>query len=432
MELVRPDCREPLLLLNKVALKAIDDGALCVEFARPVGSAFSAQYAQYLWHMYNKGWQMECEYRGYTIPLFQFVRCGHCELCSSSRRYDIVKRAEIASYCYETPPYFFTLTYKDACLPPDGELQYRDVQLFFKRFRKLMTKYGYSPDVKYIVAGEYGHANGRPHYHVILYNNPLGASEMQPYKEKDLCWFLWRCWQKDEWYVFRQKKNFGQCYGNTASYVAKYIGKKSEHEMRELPSGRLVHPTFVRCSVGLGKKFYDENLDYYRNSDINEIEYLVPGSGMTKKSYMTTSQVRKFHPSPLQLLPSSVMTAYKSLVNSVQVLASLGYCSVRDAADFVKSVKLNVQYMPFISRDERYSIGYIGCPTSRKFLINKVLKFIKNDLKVMEAFGDLPEGLIDKFFSYKEKNKQLSSNELGNKIFRAKKDEAVLLQKQTL
>lgn len=430
--IVKPSCAAPLLLLNKVALKAIDDGALLPELACPTGSAFSKEYAQYLWHMYAKGWPLECVFHGHRIPLLQYVRCGKCELCSNSRRYDVVRRAEVASYCYDVPPYFFTLTYKPECLPPYHELQYRDVQLFFKRFRKLMHSNGWRTDFKYIVAGEYGAKNGRPHYHVILYNNPMGASEFKPYLECDLAWYLWRAWQKDEWFVFKSRRNFGQCYGNTGAYVAKYIGKKSPFELELTPGGRPRHASFVRCSANLGKAFFDDVKDYYRNSFTNEVELVSPVDGRYKKSYMTSSQLRYFHPSPLAQLPSSVVDAYKSLLNSVQVLASLGYCSVRDAVELVKKVKLNVQYMPFIKLDERYSLEFNCCSTYRKILINKVLTFINNDLKVMQKFGDLPEGLIDHFFSYKEKNMLLSSSDIGNKLFKSRKDNSLLMSKSSL
>lgn len=61
---------------------------------------------------------------------------------------------------------FATLTYDDAHLPKDGKLQKRDVQLFLKSLRSELACVG---RVRYFIAGEYGSAGGRPHYHAILY-----------------------------------------------------------------------------------------------------------------------------------------------------------------------------------------------------------------------------------------------------------------------
>lgn len=58
---------------------------------------------------------------------------------------------------------FLTLTYRNECLPPGGTLVLRDLQLFFKRLRKLRGPF------RYYACGEYGELNRRPHYHVILF-----------------------------------------------------------------------------------------------------------------------------------------------------------------------------------------------------------------------------------------------------------------------
>lgn len=61
---------------------------------------------------------------------------------------------------------FLTLTYRDA--PPT--LCKRDLQLFFKRLRKLVP-------VRYFACGEYGTITHRPHYHAIIFGADfLGGS----------------------------------------------------------------------------------------------------------------------------------------------------------------------------------------------------------------------------------------------------------------
>ena len=81
---------------------------------------------------------------------------------------------------------FLTLTYDEKHLPLSGELQDRDVQLFFKKLRKKYSIYSYivfkpngkkqkksltldSKRIRYYCAGEYG-SNGRCHWHVCLFN----------------------------------------------------------------------------------------------------------------------------------------------------------------------------------------------------------------------------------------------------------------------
>lgn len=58
-----------------------------------------------------------------------------------------------------------TLTYDDEHLPVDGLLNYRDVQLFHKRLRKLISP----QKLRFFVSCEYGDKKGRPHYHDIIF-----------------------------------------------------------------------------------------------------------------------------------------------------------------------------------------------------------------------------------------------------------------------
>lgn len=60
---------------------------------------------------------------------------------------------------------FLTLTYSEANLPPHGSLRYRDVQLFLKRLRKLVSPH----KIRYYLCGEYGEEGGRPHYHLLVF-----------------------------------------------------------------------------------------------------------------------------------------------------------------------------------------------------------------------------------------------------------------------
>lgn len=96
---------------------------------------------------------------GFTVP------CGDCISCRVNYARFWLVRCYFESLDYLSN-LFITLTYNDDNLPSDGRLSTRDVQLFFKRYRKAI-----SPSrIRYFCAGEYGPNTKRPHYHAIIFN----------------------------------------------------------------------------------------------------------------------------------------------------------------------------------------------------------------------------------------------------------------------
>lgn len=89
---------------------------------------------------------------------------------------------------------FLTLTYDSEHLPKSKlngipTLRYKDFADYMKRLRKATAKYhGESILTKYLVVGEYGSINRRPHWHALLYGFPTeiimaeknGANELWP------------------------------------------------------------------------------------------------------------------------------------------------------------------------------------------------------------------------------------------------------------
>lgn len=69
--------------------------------------------------------------------------------------------------------YFITLTYDDEHLlftdTDIATLHKRDLQLFFKRLRKIHSQIS-KEKIRYYAVGEYGTRTKRPHYHVLLFN----------------------------------------------------------------------------------------------------------------------------------------------------------------------------------------------------------------------------------------------------------------------
>lgn len=138
---------------------------------------------------------------GYHLP------CGKCYECKARRisawSFRLSKQAEVS-----TSAYFLTLTYDTPHLPrTNNNLQTickRDLQLFFKRLRKLQLP-GTIP-IKYYACGEYGSITKRPHYHIILFNATIESIE--------------KSWQLGQYHV-------GDVTPASTGYTLKYISKKT-------------------------------------------------------------------------------------------------------------------------------------------------------------------------------------------------------------
>lgn len=145
------------------------------------------------------------------------VACGQCRTCRLRRKLGWVGRLTLENREHKFSR-FITLTYaKDP-----GVLDYRDFQLFMKRYRK---EFG---DVRFFVVGEYGGKSGRGHYHAILFGHPPRAVGHS--KDLPLVW------------------DHGFCYDGTVTrksigYVAGYVFKEN-YTPSKLP--------FVRMSLKPG------------------------------------------------------------------------------------------------------------------------------------------------------------------------------------
>ena len=113
----------------------------------------------------------------------QFVPCGKCNFCLQARRLDWSFRLKQELRVSKSAR-FVTLTYDDEHVPinPEtglAELSKKDVQLFIKRLRKYNSKIVARlkwPTMRYYLVGEYGTRTGRPHYHLIVFNISVEAT----------------------------------------------------------------------------------------------------------------------------------------------------------------------------------------------------------------------------------------------------------------
>lgn len=202
--------------------------------------------------------QVERSHIDYNISKFQFVDgrfwlvdpikipCGNCIGCRLEYSRQWATRCVLEAQQFDFN-YFVTLTYDDKYLPEDMNVSKRVVQLFMKRLRKYMGALGYD-NIRFFGCGEYGSINGRPHYHLILFNCPL--PHLVPYKDNlFICEDLYKLWP----YGFH---TVGACTFESCGYVARYCMKKTGKT-----KGRTPEFTLMSRKPGIGSNYFTINYD---------------------------------------------------------------------------------------------------------------------------------------------------------------------------
>lgn len=148
------------------------------------------------------------------------VRCGQCHACRLHHKLAWTGRMMLELQEAAGIGRFLTLSYKD----DPGQLDYRDFQLFMKRYRK-----SYGP-CRFFAVGEYGERTHRGHWHAIIFGH------QQVYRGHALL---------PEWNL--GFSGDGQASFDSIGYVAGYVLKKDE----------LGRPPIVRASnrPGIGLRW---------------------------------------------------------------------------------------------------------------------------------------------------------------------------------
>ena len=162
------------------------------------------------------------------------VGCGRCPECRKKRSREIFFR--LACEMTTSPCLFITLTFDDEHFD-NNNLEVRDLQLFFKRFRKQLK----NRNIKYYAVGEYGDNFGRKHYHAIVFN--------VTYTDDKIIKKVWPYGNVDIAPVE---------YGSMA-YVAGYVDKKLYGDDKEEFINAGITPPFSVCSRKLGYDFIKKN-----------------------------------------------------------------------------------------------------------------------------------------------------------------------------
>lgn len=195
---------------------------------------------------------MTCDSPFYVMPKAGTekvpVPCGRCPVCKRKRASSWAFR--LRQHERKCPAHFVTLTYDTDHLPisPHGfpTLCKRDVQLFYKRLRKLCP----GSTIKYYTVGEYGTNNVRPHYHAILF----GCSDPN---------FIEDAWGLGSIHV-------GTVTGASIEYTLKYISKPPNSKIGRFERDDRVRE-FSLMSKGLGLDFLSDATIKFHNARIDQL-----------------------------------------------------------------------------------------------------------------------------------------------------------------
>lgn len=220
----------------------------------------------------NKGKALAGKYRKINL-----IPCGQCIECRLNYSREWATRCMLEKqYGYFGKEYpdgttwFLTLTYKDEYLKTHttvntvtGEkfegisLCKEDIQKFWKRLRKKYPQM----QIKYIECGEYGTKTLRPHYHAIVYGLPL---PMQTFKKVGMNALNQPIWNCEELTNIWGMGNIiiGRLDWESAAYVARYTLKKATNQYnKEWYDAQGIIPEFITMSQGIGKDYFNNNLD---------------------------------------------------------------------------------------------------------------------------------------------------------------------------
>lgn len=144
--------------------------------------------------------------------------------------------------------YFITLTYDSTHIPLSRhgfmDLNFRHLQLFFKRLRYNNHKADNYLPLKYYAVGEYGSKTKRPHYHIILFNSTLPTISPS--------------WEMGH-------VHYGTVTLASVGYVLKYISKNT-YRKRFARDDRTEEDS--RISKGLGKSYLTQNMLNWHHADL--------------------------------------------------------------------------------------------------------------------------------------------------------------------
>lgn len=236
------------------------------------------------------------ETRKHDIVRSLDLPCGQCVGCRLERSRQWAIRCMHESQLHKQNS-FITLTYDNTHLPSDGSLDYKDFQLFLKRFRKTLQSRGLT--IRYYMAGEYGEQHARPHYHACIFGYDFPDKKL--WQRTAAGSMLYRSKELETLWPFGHS-SIGDVTFESAAYVARYIMKKQtgknakSHYKRINPeTGEYLDltPEFNKMSLkpGIGCDFYKKY-----TSDIYPQDYVILRGKKVKPPKYYDKQYKIDHP----------------------------------------------------------------------------------------------------------------------------------------
>lgn len=153
---------------------------------------------------------------------------------------------------------FLTLTYDDAHLE-SPRLNFGHFQNFMKSLREKLSRETKTTDdnyISYMVTGEYGERNKRPHWHALVFNYSPSDS-VKKYKTEDFQQVYSSQTLTDLW--GKGTIEFGSVTIDSASYVARYAAKKLTHGKDHEHDYHPIHNTSKGRAIGRSwiEKYYE-------------------------------------------------------------------------------------------------------------------------------------------------------------------------------
>lgn len=180
--------------------------------------------------------------------------CGKCIDCRMAHAREKSIRCVHEAQMHEQNC-FITLTYNDENLPPGSRLIYRDWQLFMKRLRKSL----HNQSVGFMVTGEYGEKNKRPHWHAILFGwRPDDLVLCKKNETGDPLYSsatLEALWAKND--SDTVPNYVGDVTLKSAGYVARYSLKKLVHGYDQNHNYHPIHKMSSKHAIG--KKWLEKH-----------------------------------------------------------------------------------------------------------------------------------------------------------------------------
>ena len=207
------------------------------------------------------------------------IPCGQCIGCRLEYSRQWANRCIIEAKQWEHN-YFITLTYATQHLPiqttlntDTGELTETEtlnpkhLKKFLKDVRRYY-KYHYNHDnIRFFACGEYGEKNGRPHYHILMYNLPI--TDLIPYAKNHIGQQRWQSAQIEKIWG-KGIIDIGTVTWESAAYTARYIIKK-QTGAAAAEAYKTKQAEFTRMSrmPGIAKDYYDTNkYKIYENDEM--------------------------------------------------------------------------------------------------------------------------------------------------------------------